>query len=238
MLALRMTDKGAMQATRQRILEILREKGSATVDDLSRQLELTPVTVRHHLDILRRDGLVATCEVRHRHAPGRPQYVYTLTEAATAYFPDNYSNLVSAVLNRIRDRLSPAAINVFFAEVGHELAQVAPPPVPGESIEERLDRVTAFLSSQGYVARWERNRGGFVLHTYNCPYHHVAGAHQGLCVMDLRLVTELLGDLPVERLSRVVEGASSCSYLIPEGVTRRVAPSTPAYEAIPEMERE
>lgn len=220
-----------MQATRQRILEILQKEGAATVDDLSRQLALTPVTVRHHLDILRRDGLVETCEVRHRHAPGRPQYVYTLTEAAAAHFPNNYSNLVSAVLNRIRDRLSPAAINVFFAEVGHELAQAAPPLVPGETIEERLDRIVAFLSSQGYVARWERNQGGYVLHTYNCPYHHVADAHQGLCVMDMRLVTELLGDLPVERLSRVVEGAASCSYLIPEPLP------TPDYETIPVMER-
>ncbi len=213
-----------MQATRQRILEIMREKGAATVDDLSRQLGLTPVTVRHHLDILRRDGLVAICEVRHRHAPGRPQYVYALTEAAAAYFPDNYSNLVSAVLNRIRDGLPPTAINAFFAEVGHELAQTAPPLIPGETVEERLDRITAFLSSQGYVARWERNQGGYVLHTYNCPYRHVAEAHQGLCVMDMRLVTELLGDLPVERLSRVVEGAPSCSYLIPEPL------SAPAYE--------
>jgi predicted ArsR family transcriptional regulator len=33
--------------------------------------------------------------------------------------------------------------------------------------------------------------------------------------MDLRLVMELIGDLPIERISRVVEGASSCSYLIP-----------------------
>lgn len=221
-----------MQATRQRILEILREKGPATVDDLSRELGLTPVTVRHHLDILRRDGLVETCEVRHRHVPGRPQYVYALTEAAAAYFPDNYPNLVSAVLNRIRDRLSPAALNVFFTEVGQELAQAAPPPVPGETIEERLNRITAFLSNQGYVARWERNQGGYVLHTYNCPYHYVAEAHQGLCIMDMRLVTELLGDLPVERLSRVVEGAPSCSYLIPEPFL------SPAYETTLTTERD
>ena len=48
----------AMQATRQRILEILKERGAATVEQLATELELTPVTIRHHLDILRRAGLV------------------------------------------------------------------------------------------------------------------------------------------------------------------------------------
>ncbi|MER3513684.1 MAG: hypothetical protein C4310_04215 [Chloroflexota bacterium] len=210
-----------MQATRQRILEILREKGAATVDDLSRQLGLTAVTVRHHLDILRRDGLVETGEVRHRGAPG----------AAAAYFPTNYSSLASAVLNCIRERLAPPALNALFADVGHELAQTAPPPVPGETLEERLNRITAFLSSQGYVARWERSGAGYV-HTYNCPYREVADTHQELCVMDMRLVAELLSDLPTERLSRVVEGAPSCSYLIPEPL------ATPAYETIPVTEGE
>lgn len=203
-----------MQATRQRILELLREKGPATVDDLSRQLELTPVTIRHHLDVLRHDGLVATCEVRHRHTPGRPQYVYDLTQAAAACFPDNYASLVSAVLDRIQDRLAPPTINVFFAEIGHDLARAAPPAAPGETMEERLSRVAAFLSEKGYVARWERSAEGYLLHTYNCPYREIADGHQELCIMDLRLVTELIGPFPVERISRVVEGASSCSYLI------------------------
>jgi predicted ArsR family transcriptional regulator len=205
-----------MQATRQRILDIMRERGPATVADLSVGLKLTPVTVRHHLDILRRDGLVSTHEVRRLHAPGRPQYLYHLTDAASAYFPDNYPGLVGAVLDRIQGRLAPAAVNVFFAEIGHDLAQAAPPPVTGETMDERLSRVTAFLTEKGYVARWEHSERGYLLHTYNCPYREIADEHQELCIMDLRLVTELLGNRPVERISRVVEGAASCSYLIPE----------------------
>jgi predicted ArsR family transcriptional regulator len=184
------------------------------VEELSRALELTSVTVRHHLDILRNDGLVRTCEMRHRQTPGRPQYVYELTEAAAAYFPDNYPSLVGAVLDRIQGRLAPPAINVFFAEIGHDLARAAPPAIPGETIEQRLDRVTAFLSDKGYVARWERSEAGYILHTHNCPYREIADAHQELCIMDMRLTGELLSSLPIERLSRVVEGAPTCSYLI------------------------
>ena len=38
-----------MQATRQHILEILKQHGTATVEDLGKELRLTPVTIRHHL---------------------------------------------------------------------------------------------------------------------------------------------------------------------------------------------
>jgi predicted ArsR family transcriptional regulator len=205
-----------MQATRQRILEILREQGPATVEELSHALDLTSVTVRHHLDILRQEGLIQICETRHRGVPGRPQYVYSLTDAAASHFPDNYPSLVGAVLDRIQGRLTPPAVNVFFAEIGHDLARAAPPPVPGETLPERLDGVVAFLSEKGYVARWEHTTAGYVLHTHNCPYHEIADAHPELCIMDMRLMTELLSGRTIERISRVVEGASSCTYLVRE----------------------
>ncbi len=58
-----------MQATRQRILEILKERHTATVEELAKELELTPVTIRHHLDILRSEGLVQAPQVKRRDTP-------------------------------------------------------------------------------------------------------------------------------------------------------------------------
>ena len=55
-----------MQLTRKRILDILKEQGHATVDELSDKLKLTAVTVRHHLDVLRTEKLVEPPIVRHR----------------------------------------------------------------------------------------------------------------------------------------------------------------------------
>jgi len=205
-----------VQATRQRILEILRVTGPATVDDLSRQLALTPVTVRHHLDILRDGGLVQPCEVRRRATPGRPRHVYGLTEAAAAYFPNNYSGLVEAILDRIRSQFAPPWVNAFFEGIGQDVAATAPPPAPGETLPEHLDRATIFLSEKGYMARWERCGEGYLLHTCNCPYREIAMGHSELCALDFRLVAELMRGVPVQRVCRLVEGASSCAYLIPD----------------------
>ncbi|RLC67959.1 MAG: ArsR family transcriptional regulator, partial [Chloroflexi bacterium] len=99
-----------MQATRERILNILKERGQATVDDLSQELGLTTVTVRHHLDILQEEGLVAPPVARSRQSPGRPQYVYTLTREAGAFFPKRYAHLANQLLSEMRARFSPPEV--------------------------------------------------------------------------------------------------------------------------------
>jgi predicted ArsR family transcriptional regulator len=205
-----------MQKTRKAILDYLKEKSEATVDELALVLKLTTVTVRHHLDILRSDGLVSDPVIRHRASPGRPQYAYTLTGKASEQFPKNYCDLAARVMEEVKASAPPQAINVFFEGVAHRMASQAPALVPGETPDQRLERVVDFLNSQGYVANWERTPDGFLLHTCNCPYEALAKDNPELCGMDLTLVSNLLGEVP-QRVSRVVEGAASCAYFIPLG---------------------
>lgn len=202
-----------MQDTRKAILDYLKERGEATVDELAAVLDLTSVTVRHHLDILRGEGLVGEPSIRHRNTPGRPQYSYGLTAKASEHFPKNYCDLASKLMEELKASAEPGRVNVIFEGVAQRLALNAPPPVPGEPMTARLDRTVACLNQQGYVARWEAAEGGYLLHTCNCPYEGLAGGNPELCQMDLSLVGNLLGAAP-QRVSRVVEGAGTCSYWV------------------------
>lgn len=210
-----------MQGTRQRILEILKEHGAATVDYLAAELGLTAVTVRHHLDVLRSEGLVTDPEVQRRNTRGRPHYLFGLTPQANAYFPKGYSDLAGKLIEVIKDTYSPRAVNVILEDVAVRFMAEAPRPTPGEGLEQRLERAARFLCEKGYVARWERTPEGYLFATTNCPYHGLASPHPELCNMDLSLVASLLGDAP-ERVCRVVEGAEACCYLI------RASPAKPA----------
>jgi len=210
-----------MQVTRQRILEILKERGQSTIDELSDTLGLTSVTVRHHLDILRGEGLVKVPEVKRRMTPGRPQYVYTLTEAADDFFPKNYGGFTNLMISEIRDRYEPAELDHILRGMANRMAADAPKPVNGETFEQRLTRVVNFLNEQGYVAKWEKaGSDGYYLHTSNCPYHDISHKHSQVCVMDTTLISNLLGAMP-ERRSWLAAGEFTCSYHIP-------APATPA----------
>ena len=163
-----------MQDTRQKILDHLKTHGEATVEELRDWLGgITAVTVRHHLDVLRRDGLVDAPSVERRDTPGRPRYVYTLTEKASRFFPKNYRNLTDHMLKEIVTRFDEPQANVLFEGVAERLASDGPAQRDGESFEERLQKVVAYLSEQGYVAHYESAEGGFLLHTSNCPYDRV-----------------------------------------------------------------
>ncbi len=205
-----------MQETRKLILEILRERGQATVDDIVSELQarrgsITAVTVRHHLARLQEDELITMPELRRRATPGRPQYIYMLTDKAQDHFPNNYQRLAAGLLAQMREHLPAAGINVILEGVADQLA--AELYIPDVPLAERLNIVTQYLSEHGYDARWETDERGYVLHTSNCPYHHLVSENAMLCEMDMRLIAALLGSVP-RRLEHRAEGGDHCSYLI------------------------
>ncbi len=203
-----------MQKTRQRIIEYLKRHGQATVDELSEALDhLTAVTVRHHLNVLRREGLVAPPEIQHRRTPGRPKYVYRLTEKAEALFPHNVSTLTGHLLSEVKNLLDAQQIDVLFEAIAERMAESIPPGPEGEPMDARLERLVAYLNEQGYEAHWEPHPEGFVLYTSNCPYRGVSEEHEELCTMDMHYISRALGKIP-RRLEHLMEGSFSCAYLI------------------------
>jgi predicted ArsR family transcriptional regulator len=206
-----------MQQTRRHILEILKERKEATIDEIVTALserigKITAVTVRHHLEILRGDGLVAAPAVRRRSAPGRPQYVYTLTERAADQFPNNYQGLASGLLEQLKSQLPAAQVNQILNGVAEAMAEDV--MVPDAPLETRLDHAVAYLDRHGYTASWSQNGQGLILSITNCPYEQVSCSSPELCKMDKRLVDSLVG-VTTRRISHQIDGDEACSYLIP-----------------------
>ncbi len=207
-----------MQDTRQHILNILKERGQATVDEIvtdlrARRGDITSVTVRHHLARLQEEHLITTPEILHRNVPGRPQHIYTLTERAKEIFPNNYQPLTVRLLEQLSSRLPPKEVNVILEGVAQCMAVDA--HITTGTLPERLDMVVSYLNDHGYDAQWESHPDGFfVLRTTNCPYHHVAESSKALCDMDMHLVASLLGVVP-RLMERISSGDKSCAYMIP-----------------------
>lgn len=207
-----------MQETRRVILEILRRRQQATVDEIVEELQksrgnITAVTVRHHLKLLQAEALITAPELRRRSAPGRPQYVYALTEKAHEHFPQNYQRLAEGLLGQLQKHLPPAGVNVILEGVADQMAGDA--QIPEGCLTDRLDAVVGYLTERGYEAYWETGQDGYILYTSNCPYHNISGSNEMLCEMDLRLISSLLSVVP-RRISHVHAGDATCSYLIPE----------------------
>jgi predicted ArsR family transcriptional regulator len=207
-----------VHAVRKHILAILKETGGATVADLAEKLEMAPVSVRHHLDILQGDNLIHVARVERNGSVGRPQQIYVLTAEAGELFPNNFAALAAGVVRQMKQMLPPEQVRVVFAALAHEMVADADLTDFAElGVEERLDRVASFLNERGYLARWEVNpdaeQGGYLLHKHNCPYAGVSGDNEELCLMDQLLVNELVGQSCC-RVNSVARNGRSCTYQI------------------------
>lgn len=202
-----------MQATRQRILEILKQRSTATVEDLGQELKLTPVTIRHHLDILRSEGLLQTPQIRRRDTPGRPQHVYALTAEADTYFPKNYAGLAKMILQEVHDRSEPGELTEFLNSVAQRIAAEAPAPAPNESMSQRMERITKFMNGKGYAVNTEPVEGGYIVQTLNCPYRDLVRTSGDACIVDQAMLRALTGQVP-QRLESIANGSPACVYLI------------------------
>jgi predicted ArsR family transcriptional regulator len=202
-----------MQATRERILKILKERGQATVKELSEALDLTTVTIRHHLDTLRREDLVAAPDVRHRKAPGRPQHVYTLTQEASDFFPKRYERLIDFMFDEIRCHFSDAEVEEMMKRIGKRVASGVTIPESAD-LEERVVVAANFMDERGYMADWEKTAdGNYRIHVANCPYEGVARRHREVCRIDQTMLTELLG-VSFEEIRRASSPPRHCVYVI------------------------
>jgi predicted ArsR family transcriptional regulator len=206
-----------MQSTREAILEILREQRQATVDELAEQLGLTPMTVRHHLNVLQSQDMVTVTNLRHRRSAGRPRQVYALTEEGDDFFPANYDGLASYLVDEIKGLVGQDQVRRIFRRVGEKMAAKVP-QISSLPLAERVARVAEFLTDQGFISRWEELEDGYALHQFNCPYRRVARDHAEVCQVDMALLSGLLG-VEARRIHSAASTGDHCTYFIPMDLT-------------------
>lgn len=85
--------------TRKKILLALKKNGSMSVEDLSGEVNITPMGVRQHLLLLEKSGAVEY--ITKKHGVGRPGFLYRLTETADDLFPKSYQSFAMDILTDI-----------------------------------------------------------------------------------------------------------------------------------------
>lgn len=206
-----------MQEVRKRILQIIQERGQATVAELAEILGMAPVSVRHHLDILQGDGLIQVDGVRRRPGAGRPQHVYTLTPQAIEVFPKNYDGVLHHLLAELRASCSPAEMEGLVRRVAARMAaELADEVTAVATWEDRLDALVAALNERGYMARWEKDEQGYRVILANCPYAGLIDTFHEFCQLDLTMLSAWLPSTHAPALQETVrEGASRCILIVP-----------------------
>ena len=205
------TDNNKM-STREVILEEIKRTNGATVEELAGASDVSPVTVRHHLNTLQAEGLLETSSVRRK--VGRPYYVYSLSPKGHELFPKRYVRLSSRLLDELRDGFPDGTIGTLFNNVVERIADEHRGEFENKSFEKRLDYLVALLGEEGFLASWELTENGYRLIEYSCPYISVGQKHHEVCVFDKQLI-RIVMDTEINQHSCMIDGDSCCQFTFP-----------------------
>lgn len=196
-----------------RLLHMLKTRGPQLAADAGRALGTTGEAARQQFVKLAASGLVeARSEAR---GVGRPSQVWHLTAAGHARFPDTHSELTVQLLQTVRETFGPEAIDRLI-DVREQQSRTLylQELASAETLQERVKRLAALRSREGYMAEWsEQPDGAFVLIENHCPICAAAAACQGFCRAELDVFEQVL-QARVERVEHILMNARRCAYRI------------------------
>ena len=211
--------------TRDRVAQLLLERGAATAAELGAELGLSPAAIRKHLDAMLADHLVEVREARIAgpRGRGRPAKAFVLTAAARESFPHFYDGIATAALRWIAEHGGEEAVSAFAtAQVStlEERCRSALREAGADPIA-RAEALAEALTAEGYAANATAIASGGQLCQHHCPVAHVAAEFPQLCDAETAVISRLVGT-HVQRLATIAHGDGVCTTHIP-GPPRAIA---------------
>ena len=204
---------GLLGESRARLVELLHSE-PRSVASLAAGLDISEVAVRHHLQILERDGLVSAETVR-RPGRGRPSSVYALTDKARRLFPDNSAALANELLDYLGGEHGRSELQRFLRWRAERHGGRYADALDGAStLDDRVERLAAVLSEEGFsssaqVVTTPEGATVLELRQEHCAIKAVAEAHPELCAYEASTFKNLLG-AKLSRRQTIAGGADAC----------------------------
>lgn len=215
-----------VDGTREEILVLLRQRDRLGVEELAQALGLAGATVRRHLDVLQRDGLVEVTQVRG--GTGRPRHIFSLTEAGAEVFPQHYVRTTQRLLSEIvalgegetAGRSGAQIADMVFDRMTTRIVEQYGLRVTGLTPEARARAVARLVADEGIDFEVVTDEQGVRLYGRGCLCSRVASPWGEVevpvrpCEHDRRLLQELI-HAPVRILdaSEVPHGFP-CGYAV------------------------
>ena len=215
-----------MKTSRQRLLDYIRTHRLVTVSEISWTMHMTVANARHHLDVLKEQGLVEVMGQRPHPGKGRPSLVYGLSTSALGHNLDALSSALLAEIENLPTPQRQAAYQRLAARIVSAGSSASPKTVQSfpsptskstkPSLTGQLYETIRCLNELHYLAHWEAHVDAPRIILAHCPYTALLQQHPQVCQLDACLLEKLLGT-PVLQLSRLApdaKGVTQCVFQI------------------------
>lgn len=174
----------------QRLVALLRERGSATASEVAAALGIGVVAARARLRILEAGGLAERSLVRR--PLGRPVARFALTSGAEPFFPKRYEELAEHLLDAIEEEWGAEAVERVFQRWEDRLHAALDATLPKEP-KARLGALAAHQNKHGFMATSRADSEGVALIERSCPVLAIATRHPAICRHEAALFGRTLG---------------------------------------------
>jgi predicted ArsR family transcriptional regulator len=209
--------------TRDRVAQLLLERGAATAAEIGAELGLSPAAIRKHLDAMLSEQFVEAREVRASgpRGRGRPAKRFVLTAAARESFPHHYDGIATAALRWIAEHGGPEAVSAFASAQVQALGERLEAALrsAGDEPLARAEALAEALTAEGYAASATTIASGGQLCQHHCPVAHVAAEFPQLCDAETEVISRLIGT-HVQRLATIAHGDGVCTTHIPSSTVK------------------
>jgi predicted ArsR family transcriptional regulator len=200
-------------STRSSIIQLLKKSNGLSIEDLSKNIPITPMGIRQHLLALEKKGIVTY--TAQKNGIGRPGFVYMLTNQADTLFSTSYDKFAIEILNDIKKFEGTEKLDMIFKwRKEKQLSNIKDALSGMETFADIVTGLKNVLEAEGLIVELSRNNGNYHLKQFNCPIKKIAAHFKDLCTYELQLYQELLGE-QVTREQNIAEGSSACFYKIP-----------------------
>jgi predicted ArsR family transcriptional regulator len=207
-------DNSTAASASERMLFLVKTRGPVSTAQLAQALDMTPEAARQQVHRLLAAGLVAG-QQEAAAGVGRPRQNWTLTEAGHRRFPDTHAQLSVQLIGAVRQVFGEAGLERLIAQRENDARALYRQACTGKTLAKRLEQLAAVRTSEGYMARVERDGGGWLLLEDHCPICAAARSCQGFCRSELQLFQEIAGpQASVVREQHVLAGAARCVYRV------------------------
>jgi predicted ArsR family transcriptional regulator len=198
--------------TRRELLQIIKRRGSLSVDEAMDALGMARTTVREHLLQLKEKGLLdRTAERKGR---GRPSHRYEMTQRAKVLFPSRDGELMGRLVRFLNERGAEDLVQTFFEAYWNDRTEAVKRKlqrVVSDDIDDKVETLREILEEEGFMPKITREDNQVTIRECNCPFPESVKETRIPCRLEEEFYEEIF-ETDLERVSHIPEGHSACTY--------------------------
>lgn len=192
--------------------EIKRSQG-LSVSELCQRIGLSYMGVKQHCIALEKEGYLDTW--RRPKGMGRPEKAYRLTSVAQEFFPSEYSNFTTEILEAIQNVYGPTAPDKILFNIYQNEAEKLASKVTAHDLEERLRQLAKIREEKGYMSEYyyDRDASQHQIIEFNSPIQECVTRFPILRELEKNLFERLL-QVPIDRQEERISGLYKCVFTV------------------------